>query len=105
MAKGYQIVTVYTLYRHGPLARAVRKDYRALCCRLGQSDRLNEHVCGNMRLEANKNGLHTTADRKFSVEFVECLASCGTAPVMMVNEDFHEGVSTVKADEILGKCN
>ena len=41
---------------------------------------------------------------KFTLEFVECLASCGTAPVVMVNEDFYEGVTNAKADEILGKC-
>ena len=49
-------------------------------------------------------GAQTTADGKFTVEFVECLASCGTAPVMMVNDDFYEGVSHAKADEIVGKC-
>ena len=48
--------------------------------------------------------LQTTKDGKYTVEFVECLASCGTAPVMMCNEDFYEGVSNTKADEILGKC-
>src|SRR5204862_121992 len=38
-----------------------------------------------------------------TVEFVECLASCGTAPVMMVNEDFYEGVTHAKADELIAK--
>ena len=46
----------------------------------------------------------TTADGKFSVEFVECLASCGTAPVMMCNEQFYEGVSAEKADSIVAQC-
>jgi NADH:ubiquinone oxidoreductase subunit E len=35
---------------------------------------------------------------------VECLASCGTAPVIMCNEDFYEGVSNEKADKILEEC-
>jgi len=35
---------------------------------------------------------------------VECLAGCGMAPVMMCNEDFYEGVSSAKADEIIGGC-
>jgi NADH:ubiquinone oxidoreductase subunit E len=35
---------------------------------------------------------------------VECLAGCGTAPVMMCNEDFYEGVSNAKADEIVAQC-
>jgi NADH-quinone oxidoreductase subunit E len=37
------------------------------------------------------------------VEFVECLASCGTAPVMMINETFHEGVTPDRADEITAR--
>ena len=52
----------------------------------------------------NPNGLQTTKDGKFSVEFVECLAGCGSAPVMMCNEDFHEGVTHTEADEIMGGC-
>jgi len=39
-----------------------------------------------------------------AVEFVECLASCGTAPVVMVNEEFHEGVTAAKADQLLARC-
>ena len=50
---------------------------------------------GNLKVEV---------DGKFTVEFVECLAGCGTAPVMMCNEDFYEGVSNTKADEILARC-
>jgi NADH-quinone oxidoreductase subunit E len=39
-----------------------------------------------------------------AVEFVECLAGCGTAPVVMVNEEFHEGVTAAKADQLLARC-
>jgi NADH-quinone oxidoreductase subunit E len=42
-------------------------------------------------------------DGKYSVEFVECLASCGTAPVIMINDDFYEGVTPQRADELLLK--
>jgi NADH-quinone oxidoreductase subunit E len=55
-------------------------------------------------LDAQAHGPQTTADGRFTVEFVECLASCGTAPVMMVGEKFYEGVSKQKADEIVGQC-
>jgi NADH-quinone oxidoreductase subunit E len=43
------------------------------------------------------------ADGKFSIEFVECLASCGTAPVCMVDDDFYEGVTRESAEQILQK--
>ena len=54
--------------------------------------------------EFQTHGLQTSKDGKFSVEFVECLAGCGMAPVMMCNEDFYEGVTNAKADEIMGGC-
>jgi NADH-quinone oxidoreductase subunit E len=38
---------------------------------------------------------------KWSVEFAECLASCGTAPVCLVNDDFHEAVTPDKAQALL----
>ncbi len=42
---------------------------------------------------------------QWSVEFAECLASCGTGPVCMVNDDFHEDVAPEKAEELLAKYN
>ena len=75
-----------------------------MSCALGGSGKLHEHFCTKLGLDAHAHGLQTSKDGKFSVEFVECLASCGTAPVIMCNEDFYEGVSHSKADEILGKC-
>jgi len=65
---------------------------------------LRDHICKKLGLDSSKHGLQTTPDGKFSVEFVECLASCGTAPVVMVNEDFYQGVTAQKADEIMGAC-
>ena len=46
----------------------------------------------------------TTPDGKFTVTYVECIASCGTAPVIQINEDLHENVSSQKADELLEGC-
>lgn len=100
----YELVTFYPMFRHEPAGRHVLKVCRTLSCALGGSGRLHGHLCQKLGLDPHKHGLQTTPDGKFSVEFVECLASCGTAPVMMCNEAFHEGVSTAKADEILGKC-
>jgi len=43
------------------------------------------------------------ADGKYSIEFVECLASCGTGPVCMINDDFYEAVSEDSVPELLKK--
>ena len=100
----FELVTFYPMFRQAPAGKFQFKVCRTLSCALGGSYKLHEHLCEKFNLDPHKHGLQTSADGKFSVEFVECLASCGTAPVMMVNEDFHEGVSNAKADEIVAKC-
>ena len=100
----HEQVTFYPMFRQEPAGKHQIKVCRTLSCALGGSKQLHEHFCQKLGLDAHKHGLQTTKDGKFSIEFVECLASCGTAPVMMCNEDFHEGVSHAKADEIVGKC-
>ena len=99
-----ELVTFYPMFRQEPAGKYVIKVCRTLSCALGGSHELHEHFCQKLGLDSHGHGLQTTKDGKFSVEFVECLASCGTAPVIMCNEDFYEGVSQAKADEILGKC-
>jgi NADH-quinone oxidoreductase subunit E len=100
----YELVTFYPMFRQRPMGRYQIKVCRTLSCALGGAGRLHRQFCDRLKLDATVHGPQTTADGKFTVEFVECLASCGTAPVMMVNDDFYEAVGTAKADEILGKC-
>jgi NADH-quinone oxidoreductase subunit E len=70
---------------------------------LAGSARLHGHICGRLGLDADAPGLQRTKDGKYGVEYAECLASCGTGPVMMCNDDFYENVSNDRADEILKK--
>jgi len=101
----YELVTFYPMFRQEPVGKYVIKVCRTLSCALGGSGKLREHFCARLGLDPHAHGLQTTKDGKFSVEFVECLASCGTAPVVMCNEDFYEGVSPMKADAILKECD
>jgi NADH-quinone oxidoreductase subunit E len=100
----YELVTFYPMFRAQPVGKYQIKVCRTLSCALGGSHQLHQHFCGKLGLDAHKHGPQTTKDGKFTVEFVECLAGCGTAPVMMCNDAFHEAVSHAKADEILGGC-
>jgi len=100
----HELVTFYPMFRQSAPGKYQIKVCRTLSCALGGSHKLHEHFCTKLGLDPHAHGLQTTKDGKFSVEFVECLAGCGMAPVMMCNEDFHEGVSEKKADEILGGC-
>jgi NADH-quinone oxidoreductase subunit E len=99
-----ELVTFYPMFRQEPAGKYQVKVCRTLSCALGGSYSLHEHFCRKLGLDPDAHGVQTTQDGKFSVEFVECLASCGTAPVMTCNDDFYEGVTTAKADEILAKC-
>jgi NADH-quinone oxidoreductase subunit E len=99
----YELVTFYPMFRQELVGKHQIKVCRTLSCALGGSYKLHEYFCQKLGLNAQAQGVQTTTDGKFSIEFVECLASCGTAPVMMCNDDFYEGVSTQKADEILTK--
>ena len=100
----YELVTFYPMFRQQPVGKYHLKVCRTLSCALGGAYKLREHLCEKLGLDSHAHGPQTTNDGRFTVEFVECLASCGTAPVMMCNEDFYEAVSNTKADEIVGTC-
>ena len=101
----YELVTFYPMFHTRPTGKNHLRVCRTLSCALGGSYKLHEHLCTKLGLDAEEHGPQTTKDGKFTVEFVECLASCGTAPVMMCNEEFHEGVSIQAADGIIRACS
>jgi len=100
----HELVTFYPMFRQQPAGKHVVKVCRTLSCALAGSGALHQHLCKKWDLDPSKHGLQTSKDGRFSVEFVECLASCGTGPVMMCGDDFHESVSPEKADTILSQC-
>lgn len=100
----YELVTFYPMFKTEKVGRYHLKVCRTLSCALGGAYELRKFFCDKLGLDADGHGVLTTPDGKFSVEFVECLASCGTAPVMMCNDTFHEGVTHQKAEEILRSC-
>jgi NADH-quinone oxidoreductase subunit E len=100
----YELVTFYPMFHRKPVGKFHLKICRTLSCALGGSYALHEHFCRKLGLDPHAHGPQTTKDGQFTVEFVECLAGCGTAPVLMCNDTFHEGVTQQRADEILGGC-
>ena len=100
----YELVTFYPMFHQNRVGKYHLKVCRTLSCALAGSYKLHHHFCGKLGLDPHAHGPQTTADGKYTVEFVECLASCGTAPVMMVNEKFHEKVSEDQATQLLANC-
>ncbi len=100
----FELVTFYPMFHQSKTGKYHVRVCRTLSCALGGSYKIHEHFCRKLGLDPHGHGPQTTSDGKFTVEFVECLASCGTAPVVMCNDRFFEGVSEQKADAILGDC-
>jgi NADH-quinone oxidoreductase subunit E len=100
----YELVTFYPMFRQAPAGKYQLKICRTLSCALSGSHELHTHLCQKLGLDPHRHGLQTTPDGRFSVEFVECLASCGTGPVMMCNDATHERVTLEQADQIVRRC-
>ena len=100
----YELVTFYPMFQQQPTGKYHLRVCRTLSCALGGSHELHEQLCERLGLDPDAHGPQTTKDKKFTVEFVECLAGCGTAPVMMCNDAFYEAVTQAKAEEIMAKC-
>ncbi len=89
--------TFYSMFYKKPMGRFHVQVCTNLSCYLRGSDELL-HRC------ERRMGIHpgeTTADGRFSLDYVECLGSCGTAPMMQVNDDFHEDLTFAKLDALL----
>lgn len=100
----YELVTFYPMFHQQPVGKFHVKICRTLSCALAGSHKLHEHFCQKLGLDPHAHGPQTTPDGKFTVEFVECLASCGTAPALMVNGDHYEKVDLQEAGDIMRKC-
>jgi len=100
----YELVTFYPMLREESPGKYVIKVCRTLSCAIAGGTDLHKNLCKKLKLDPGKHGLQTTRDGRFSLEFAECLAGCGTGPVMMCNDDYYENVSTEKADEIMEEC-
>ena len=97
-----ELVTFYPMFQTQPVGKCHLKVCRTLSCALAGSYKIHKHYCEKLGLDAHAHGPQTTKDGKFTVELVECLAACGSAPVLMCNDALHENVTELKADEVMG---
>ncbi|MBI2081939.1 MAG: NADH-quinone oxidoreductase subunit NuoE [Deltaproteobacteria bacterium] len=95
----YGVATFYTMLYKKPVGEYHLQVCRTLPCALMGSDSIIGHLKKRLGIEDGE----TTEDKKFTLTTVECLASCGTGPAMMVNEKYYEGLTAEKVDQILEK--
>ncbi|HEX4666217.1 MAG TPA: NADH-quinone oxidoreductase subunit NuoF [Chthoniobacterales bacterium] len=102
-----ELVTFYPMYRQAPAGRKHIRVCRTLSCAMAGAYPLMEKLAGLTKIdrEHQGGGMHTpisvSPDGEYSIEFVECLASCGTAPVCMLDDELHEKVNRNDAASVL----
>src|SRR5205823_7409373 len=105
-----ELVTFYPMFRQEQTGKTHIRVCRTLSCAMAGSYQVMENlrvVTGIQRkidrAGAGQPPISVSADGKYSIEFVECLASCGTAPVCLVNDELHENVQPDQAMSILSQ--
>ncbi|MCH7529322.1 MAG: NAD(P)H-dependent oxidoreductase subunit E [Candidatus Marinimicrobia bacterium] len=92
-------VSFYTMFHTKPKGKYLLQVCQTLSCSLAGADQLVDHLNEKYEIKAGE----TTTDGRFTLVKVECLGSCGTAPVLQINDDYYERLSLPKVDRILGK--
>ncbi len=92
----YEVVTFYPMFRQKPIGRRHIKVCRTLSCALVGGYK----TCETFEKEFNTRRGEISPDGEVTIEFVECLASCGTAPVVLIDDDLHEKVDAAKAKQL-----
>ena len=93
----WETATFYSMLNMRPVGRHHIQICKTLSCRIMGEPEITEHICSELGIHPGE----TTEDGKFTVSLVECLGSCGTAPMMQVGFDYHEDLTTEKVDQIL----
>jgi len=96
-----EVVTFYPGFRQSAPGKYHIRVCRTLSCAMAGSYELMESLCEKAGIDrsgvTHHHPIAVSEDGRFSIEFAECLASCGTGPVCLVNDDFHEAVQDVDA--------
>ncbi|MCX6968115.1 MAG: NAD(P)H-dependent oxidoreductase subunit E [Verrucomicrobia bacterium] len=110
-----ELVTFYPMFRRTPPGKHHIRVCKTLSCALAGAEQLKADLCKATGIPCDGHGdchggapghgdpVVVSADGKFSIESVECLASCGTGPVIMVNDDFYEAVTAEEIPNLLSQ--
>jgi len=97
-AEVFSTASFYTLFRAEPVGQYVIQVCTGLSCYLADgAERLVDYLERKLGVGAGE----TTSDGMFTLETVQCLASCGTAPAMRVNDELYENLTTEKVDMLI----
>ncbi|MGH9870786.1 MAG: NADH-quinone oxidoreductase subunit NuoE [Candidatus Polarisedimenticolia bacterium] len=91
------VVSFYTMYHTRPVGRHVIDVCTTVSCWLRGSDDLVGHIEKRLGIKVGE----TTSDGRVTLRTVECLGSCGTAPMCQIGDDFHENLTPQAMDALL----
>lgn len=95
----WETATFYSMFNLRKIGKHHIQICKTLSCKIMGEPEITEHICHKLGIHAGE----TTEDSKFTVSLVECLGSCGTAPMMQIGFDYYEDLTTEKVDKILAK--
>ncbi|HYK89080.1 MAG TPA: NADH-quinone oxidoreductase subunit NuoE [Acidobacteriota bacterium] len=93
----YEVASFYTMLHKKPVGRYLIQVCTNISCLLCGSENMMTYLENKLGIKPGE----TTPDNKFTLMEVECLASCGTAPVVQINDDYHEDLTPERLERIL----
>ncbi|WP_458700914.1 NADH-quinone oxidoreductase subunit NuoE [Sulfurospirillum sp. 1307] len=93
------IASFYSMFNLKPVGKYHIQMCKTLSCKLCGSEKIKNHIEKKLGIKFGE----STKDMKFTLSEVECLGSCGTAPVIQLNDDYIENLTIEKIDEVLDK--
>jgi NADH-quinone oxidoreductase subunit E len=92
-----EVLSFYGQFRRKPIGRCHIQACRNVSCSLLGAERILDHLTKKLGIVPGQ----TTADGRYTLSTVECLAACGTAPVLMIDDAYHESMTPEKIDALL----
>jgi len=91
------VVTFYTMYHQKPMG----KNHIQVCTNVSCMLRGGYEIWNQVKEKLGIDNMGVTEDQKFSLEEVECMGSCGTAPMLAVNEEYYENLTKEKVEDLI----
>jgi NADH-quinone oxidoreductase subunit E len=91
------VASFYTMFNRQPVGENLIQVCTNISCSLLGAEHIVEYLKDKLGIDVGE----TTPDNKFTLAIVECLGSCGTAPMMQINDTYYESLTEEKIDQIL----
>src|SRR6266404_4967937 len=93
----WEVASFYSMIHLKPIGKYHIQICKTLSCKLLGADKITKYCAERLGIKVGE----TTTDGRFSLSEVECLGSCGTAPMLQIDFDYHENLTSEKVDQIL----